>query len=202
MRHRQPLSDTAFREPWETSMKRRSSQHQSLAKRASRLGRFLELRMSRLTGGVWARRSKTFIVRQRAPKGPNRSAPLVSATSVVAGARFELWKRPLTFEFLLTYWPTSLRAAHSPLGVPSTGSNLHNSNPRFCYSSIGRSNAEANSLALFDVPATHERSSQRSRPARSALRKRTHPSGDVWMTRSAWASPRCRDHRAPSKRRV
>src|SRR6266446_7070174 len=33
------------------------------------------------------------IVRQRAPNGPNRSAPLVSATSVVAGAGFE----PATF---------------------------------------------------------------------------------------------------------
>ena len=29
--------------------------------------------------------------------------PLVSSAYVVAGARFELWKRPLTFEFLLTY---------------------------------------------------------------------------------------------------
>src|SRR5438093_3660905 len=40
-----------------------------------------------------ARRSKTFIVRRRAPKGPNRSAPLVSRHYMVAGAGFEpdLW---------------------------------------------------------------------------------------------------------------
>jgi len=43
---------------------------------------------SRRTGVVQARRSKTFIVRRRAPKGPNRSAPLVSRHYVVAGAGY------------------------------------------------------------------------------------------------------------------
>ena len=37
----------------------------------------------------------------RNTKGPE--ALVFRALSLVAGARFELWKRPLKFEFLLTY---------------------------------------------------------------------------------------------------
>jgi len=36
-------------------------------------------------------------------KGAADAAPLYLLGSMVAGARFELWKRPLKFEFLLTY---------------------------------------------------------------------------------------------------
>ena len=41
--------------------------------------------------------------RAETPKGPTVVGPFDVSDLLVAGARFGLWKRPLTFEFLVTY---------------------------------------------------------------------------------------------------
>src|SRR5881296_698428 len=81
-----------FRVP-EKLLKRRDRSGTVVAWQWSRLGRISQAQDRSADWRAQARRSKTFIVRRKAPKGPNRSAPLVSATSVVAGAGFE----PATF---------------------------------------------------------------------------------------------------------
>src|SRR5437867_9720149 len=74
-------------------MKRRDRTARSLATQLSRLARISQANGRSADCRVRRDGSKTFIVRRRAPKGPNRSAPLVSRHYMVAGAGFEpdLW---------------------------------------------------------------------------------------------------------------
>src|SRR5262249_44721927 len=63
-------------------------------------------------------------------------------------------------------------------------------------------NADTSSSSRFGVPLAREASSQRRRPSRSEDRNFTQRSGVVSTTTSDVDSPRCRDHRSPSKRIV
>jgi len=58
-----------------------------------------------LDSGGWATVKAAVNRHRRAARPPTGCAwRLLSLVAVVAGARFELWKRLTKFEFLLAYW--------------------------------------------------------------------------------------------------
>jgi hypothetical protein len=52
---------------------------------------------------LWRGTAEKLHSRAETPKGPTVVGPFDVRDLLVAGARFELWKRPLMFEFLVPY---------------------------------------------------------------------------------------------------
>ena len=95
-RCRKPSFSATLRRPSQASMKRRDRTAQSVAMQLSRLGRISQADDRSADWRVRARRSKTFIVRRRAPKGPIARPLWFRALTWLRG--LDLNQRPLGYE--------------------------------------------------------------------------------------------------------